>query len=344
MPENPSEAELLRIIVHGTTVFELLRTALELEVFEQLERAGGMDLPAVAEALGIARQPARVLLLGLASLRLVQKRGETYVNTDITRKKLLRSSPRFLGPLVDVQAQIINRGIGDLSAAMRQNTNVGLRHFPGPGATLYERLTAYPELQQTYYRNMGDASQKTFPRVLDAFDFKRLRHVVDLGGGDGTNAIALATRFPHLDVTVFDQESVARIAMENAARAGVADRVRAAAGDIFDDPFPDGADGIMVFHFFEIWSLERNVKLLRKCYEALPEGGAALIYNFVSADDNTGPLSAALMSAYFLALASGEGMTYAASDMEAVLREAGFSRVERSGGLGFHHALVVGIK
>lgn len=344
VPVTLSEAELLRIYVHGTTVFEILRTALEFEVFEHLERAGGMELPAVAESLAVAPQPARVLLLGLASLGLVRKQGETYTNTDLTRQKLLRASPRFIGPLVDVQAQIINRGIGDLSAAMRQNTNVGLRHFPGPGTTLYERLTAHPELQRTYYGNMGDASQKTFPHVLDAFDFKRLRHVVDLGGGDGTNAIALATRFPHLDVTVFDQESVARIATGNAERAGVADRVRAEAGDLFDDPFPGGADGIMIFHFFEIWSLERNVKLLRKCHEALPDGGVVLIYNFVSADDNTGPLSAATMSAYFLALASGEGMTYSAGDMEAVLREAGFSRVERSDGLPFHHALVVGVK
>jgi cyclopropane fatty-acyl-phospholipid synthase-like methyltransferase len=339
-----TDADLLRIVIHGTSAFELLRTALEFDLFERLEEAGGVDLPAVAAALGVGRQPARILLLGLAALRLVYKDGDVYRNADITRRKLLRGSPRFVGPLVDVQAEIIGPHMGDFAESMRQNTNVGLRRLPGPGTTLYERLTAHPELQKTYYSNMGDASRKSFPLVLDRFDFGRLRHVVDLGGGDGSNAIVLAARFPHLNVTVFDQESVVHIAERNARDAGLADRVHVAVGDIFNDPFPEGIDAIMVFHIFEIWSLDRNTKLLRKCYDTLPEDGAVLLYNFVSYDDNTGPLSAALVSPYFLTLASGEGMTYAARDMEDAVRDAGFSRVERYSNMGFNHALVAGYK
>jgi hypothetical protein len=338
------DADLLRIVIHGTTAFELLRTALEFGLFDYLEVAGGMDLPAVAARLGVQEQPARILLQGLASLRLVRKENDRYVNADISRRKLLRSSPRFLGPLVDVQAEVINPCLGDFAASMRRGTNIGLRHIPGPGTTLYQRLTAHPRLQDIYYRNMGDASRKSFPLVLDKFDFRRLRHVVDLGGGDGSNGIALAKRFPHLAVTVFDQDTVVQIAAGNAAAAGVADRVHVATGDIFLDPFPAGVDGILVFHIFEIWSLERNTQLLRKCFEALPDGGAVLVYNFVSDDDNTGPLSAGLVSPYFLTLASGEGMVYAARDIESAIRAAGFPHVERHPNMGFNHALVAGFK
>jgi hypothetical protein len=344
MIEQFTEADLLRVFIHGATVFELLRTGLELELFEHLERAGGLDLPGVAAALKVDAQPARVLLLGLTALRLLEKEGDTYSNADITRKKLLRDSPRFLGPLVDVQSAIINRGIGDLSDAVRAHDNLGLRHLPGPGSTLYERLTAYPDLQNTYYLNMGDASRKSVPQLLEAFDFARLSHIVDLAGGDGSNGVALAVRHPHLTVTVFDQASVVPLAAERADCAGVGDRVRTFAGDIFADPLPGGTDAVLICHFFEIWSLRRNVKLLRRCYESLPSGGAVLIYNFVSADDGTGPLSAALMSAYFLTMASGEGMTYSAADMESAVREAGFEQVERYPDLGFGHALVVGYK
>jgi kynureninase len=53
-------------------------------------------------------------------------------------------------------------------------------------------------------------------------------------------------------------------------------------------------------------------------------------------------LAAAFMSAYFLALSSGEGMVYSAADMEATVMEAGFARTERFEGGPFDHALVVG--
>ncbi|MFD2762677.1 methyltransferase [Micromonospora eburnea] len=337
-----TEADYLRLLVHGTTAFELLRTALELDVFEHLERAGGMTVRQLSAELGVEEQPARVLLLGLCTLRLVDKRGEAYVNADLTRRKLLRSSARFLGPLVDVQAKVINQALPDLAEAVRRNTNVGLRHLPGPGTTLYERLTAHPELQRVFYANMGDASQKALGPLLDSYDFSGIRHAIDVGGGDGTNAVHLARRYPHLTVTVFDQESVTRLAADRIDDPDLRRRVRFHAGDIMTEPLPEGADAVLVFHIFEIWSLERNTELLRRCRAALPDGGVCLIYNFVSNDEGTGSMSAGLVSPYFLTLASGEGMAYSAGDMERAALDAGFSHVERYEGLGFSHALVVG--
>jgi hypothetical protein len=339
------EEDLLRIIIHGATAFELLRSALELDIFERLQAAGGMDLPAIAEQLEIEQQPARILLLGLTSLKLIRKEGNNYVNTGIARRSLLRSRRGFLGQLIDMQAKIVNPAVVDLSESIRHHTNVGLRHLSGPGTTLYERLTAHPELQDTFYASMGDASKKTFPLVLYSFDFSSFHHVLDLGGGDASNSIELARRYEHLEVTVFDQESVIQVAENNIAQAGLADRVHVCSGDFFKDPLPGGIDGILFCHIFEMWSLERNVDLLRRSYAALPTGGAVLVYNFVSDEENTGPLTAAFMSAYFLALASGEGMVYPARDVEMAIRDAGFSQVERSlDGIGFNHALLVGVK
>ncbi|MEV5753957.1 methyltransferase [Actinoallomurus sp. NPDC052308] len=338
------DAEFLRIIIHGTTAFELLRTGLEFDLFEKLENAGGMTIEETAQSLGVEYQPARILLLGLCSIELLKKDGDKYVNSAIIRRKMLKSSPEFLGPLVDIQAEIINPTLGDYAEATRQFTNVGLRHLDGPGETLYERLTTRPELQKVFYDNMGDASHKAFSQVMDRFDFSALHHVVDIGGGDGTNSIELAKRYTDLEVTVFDHEKVIGIAERNAADADLSKRVHTFPGNMLHDPFPEGIDGIMFFHIFEIWSLERNTEMLRKCYDALPEGGACLVYNFVSNDEGTGSATAGFMSPYFITLASGEGMVYSPNDMEAAIRAAGFSRVERYDGMKFSHALVVGYK
>ncbi len=339
-----TDADYLRIIIHGATAFELLRTGFEFGLFERLAAAGGMDVKEVAAAIGVDEQPARILLLGLSSLLLLEKQGEKYVNSEMVQRKLLRSSQRFLGPLVDIQAKIINACMVDFAESMRQYTNVGLRHISGPGTTLYERLTEHPELQETFYANMGDASRKAVAQILDLYDFTNVRHAVDIGGGDGTNSIELARRYPQLEATVFDQESVTRLAARRIHDPDLRKRVHFHPGDLFADPLPEGADAILVFHVFEIWSLERNTELLRRCHAALPIGGVCLVYNFVSNDEGTGSMSAGLLSPYFLTLATGEGMTYSPNDMERAVLEAGFSRVERYEDLGFSHALVVGHK
>lgn len=339
-----SDSDYLRIVIHGATAFELLRAGLEFGLFEKLESADGMDVAEVASAIGVDEQPARVLTLGLSSLLLLEKKNGKYVNSEIVRSKLLRSSPRFLGPLVDIHTKIINASLPDYVESMRQNTNVGLRHLNGPGTTLYERLTAHPELQKVFYGNMGVASKAAFTQILDRYDFSTARHVIDVGGGDGTNSMELARRNPWLEVTVFDQESVVRLAAHRIEDPDLRRRMHFHAGDLLADPLPRGADTILFFHIFEIWSLERNTELLRKCHAALPEGGACLVYNFVSNDEGTGSVSAGLISPYFLTLASGEGMAYSPADMEKAVLDAGFSRVERFEDLGFSHALVVGYK
>ncbi|WP_117210214.1 methyltransferase [Allorhizocola rhizosphaerae] len=337
-----ADADYLRIIIHGTTAFELLRTALEFDLFEKLESGGPATVEQVASALRVDAQPARILLLGLASLRLLEIQEGGYVNSDVVRRKLLRSSPRFLGPLVDIQDRIINAGMGDFAESMRRNTNVGLRRLGGPGTTLYERLTAHPQLQQVFYANMSDASRHAFAQMLDRYDFSRVRHVIDIGGGDGTNSIELARRYPHLQVTVFDHEAVTQLAAQRIDDPDLCKRIHFRPGDLFTDSLPTGADAILYFHIFEIWSPERNTELLRKCHAALADGGVCLVYSFVSDDAGTGSLTAGLVSPYFLTIASGEGMAYSPADVRRAVLDAGFSRVECHQDLGFSHALVVG--
>ncbi len=338
------DTDLLQIIIHGATAFELLRTALEFDVFGRLDAAGGMTVAEAAKALGTDEQPVRVLFLGLSALRLLRREGEKYANTAVTRRSLLPSRPSYVGPLVEFQSKITNPGLGDLAASIRAHTNVGLRHIDGPGTTLYERLAVHPDLQQAYYTHMSQVSRRSFPLVVERFDFSGFAHLVDLGGGDGANGIALAAANPNLEVTVFDHETVTAIAARNAEEAGLAKRVHVWPGDLFADPFPGDVDGILFSHLFESWSLDRNVELLGKCCAALPDDGAIFVYDLVSEEDNTGPLAAAFMSAYFLTIASGEGMVYSPLDIEQALRAAGFSRVERHQGVGFGHALLVGYK
>ena len=203
---------------------------------------------------------------------------------------------------------------------------------------------SHPELEQIFQGAMSSLSAQANAYLVQEVDFNRFTHVVDIGGGDGSNALALARKFPGLRVTVFDSPSVCEYATRNIAAAGLQDRVATCAGEMFSDPFPEGVDAILFSHIFTIWSLDKNLALLKKSYDALPEGGSVLVFGMMGADDDTGPLSTALGSPYFLAIATGEGMLYSWADYEERMHQAGFRSVERVENLPLNHGAIIGTK
>jgi hypothetical protein len=55
-------------------------------------------------------------------------------------------------------------------------------------------------------------------------------------------------------------------------------------GSFFTEPLPK-ADVTTMGHILHDWNLEEKRMLIRKAYEALPEGGALLVYDTIIDDD-----------------------------------------------------------
>ncbi len=338
------DLEKLVLIAGGHTAFQLLWAGVELDLYTHLSATPGGSLEKIASTIGLQRQPARILLTGLTALGLITKRDDAYFNAPLTEQRLVKGKPGYAAPILGWQAHIVYPGLQDFVASLKESANVGLRHFPGNGNTLYERLASQPQLERIFQEAMSALSRQANSFLLEAYDFGCFTHLVDAGGGDGTNAMAFARKFPALQVTVFDSPSVCEIARRNIDQTGLSDRVGTHAGNFFAGPFPVGMDAILFSHILTIWSTERNTVLLRRAYEALPPGGAVLIFNMMGSDDESGPLSTALGSPYFLAIATGEGMLHPWKDYEAALKEAGFNQVKRVEGLPLDHGLLIGIK
>lgn len=67
------------------------------------------------------------------------------------------------------------------------------------------------------------------------------------------------------------------------------------------------------------------------------------IFNMMQNNSENGPLSAAMGSPYFLALATGEGMLYCWKDYIKWFRAAGFTNI-RTSQLPMDHGIIVGEK
>ena len=337
------QVERLYLVFGGHLFFQTLRTAVQLGVFDVLDRDGPMTRQELAKRLGLHEQPIRIVVLGLTVVGLLQKRGARYSNTYLSKLLFRESSPRKINAYVELQHRAMYKALWWMDEAVRQNTNVGLREFPGNEPTLYQRLAHDPEVEKIFQDAMQELSVQSNADMARYLDLAGVKHLIDVGGGDGTNIMAIARRWTGLRASVFDSPTVCQIARSNIAQAGMADRCGAIEGDAFNTPFPADADALLFAHFFTIWGEEKDRQLLRKCYETLPAGGKVIIFNMMQHDDESGPFSAAVGSPYFLTLATGLGMLYTWSEYERWMREAGFAEVKRHRLLR-DHGLIVGTK
>jgi ubiquinone/menaquinone biosynthesis C-methylase UbiE len=307
----------------------MLHAGCQLGLFSLLHREPGSDQAAIARVLGLQPRPARVLLLGTTALGLTIRDGDRYRNAALL-DGLFPGSWEIIEDLVEFEARIVLPVGADFIESLRTDTNAGLRRIPGDSADLYHRLSASPGLERLFYRCMRSWSRLSNPVLIENASLTGARRVLDVGGGDGVNSIALATAYPGLSFTVLDMPGALEFARDRITESGLSSRVSVRQGDIFTDPYPDGHDCVLFANQLVIWSPEQNAMLLEKAYHALPEGGRVLIFSAMS--DHDGPVYAALDNLYFMTLPTAHSTIYRWDHYEEWLRAAGFAEIERRPG------------
>lgn len=346
-PAAPAPLDMngLSWVLFGHAAFQYLNAACELGLFEALAEREKTKKKEIREQLGLAERSVDILLLGCTSLGLVTKDGEDYGLSAPVAELMQAGDWQRLKDTVAFEQYVVYEGQLDFTESLRTNTNAGLRRIPGTERNLYFRLNENPKLEQVFFAYMRSWSELANRHLVEEVDFSGVSSVLDVGGGDAVNSIALTKANPHLKATVFDILSMRELVEGKVAEAGVSDQVSMVTGDMHADEFPAGFDCVLFAHQFVIWTLEENTALLRKAYEALPEGGKVVIFNSMSNDDGDGPVVAALDSVYFAALPAEGGMIYSWKQHEECLRAAGFSNPQRVDCPGWTpHGILVAIK
>lgn len=346
MSENISQKELdnFLMIFGGHILFQTLYAAVEFDLFTKLSEHKRLSLSEICELLDIHKQPARILLLGLVSTGLLKKSEEGfYSNSPTAEMGLTRHSPKNLISYVKLQHHVMYKGMFHFFDSLKAYRNIGLQEFDGIEPTLYQRLGHDPKVKQIFQDAMHELSVNANKDLASHVDLSDFKFLVDVGGGDGTNAIELVKKFTTLNAAVFDLPAVCSIAEKKIKDSGVQDRLHVIPGNCFEDDFPTNADCFLFSHFCTIWSEEKNKTLFQKAFNALPKKGKIIIFNMMQNNDETGPLTAALGSPYFLTIATGEGMLYTWAEYEKWMRESGFSEVNTIQ-LPQDHGVIIGIK
>ncbi|MFD4831256.1 methyltransferase [Streptomyces uncialis] len=350
--ESDPVYERFHFLVNAPALFNAVVSAVELNVFSNLSVRPGATAEELRTATGLPAHQLRVLLQAVCSTGLVVREGSGYVNSPVAQELLASDAPDSWAHILPGWKSVYYPAFMHMTRALRTGRNTALDDHPGTEPTLYGRLPRNPELEAVFHRAMSAFTLRSVDSLIGRREFSGVRHLLDVGGGDGSTSLKLAARYPELISTVFDIPSISKMAAdktdadaeEQGTAAGISERVRLQAGDIFADPFPSGVDAVLFSHVLEIFSEEQILVLLKKAYDALPVGGQVFAYGFNVSDDETEGVFSARLGLYFNVLVSGRGMAYPAKDYERWLREVGFAGVRTVSGLPYEHGLSLGIK
>jgi demethylspheroidene O-methyltransferase len=177
------------------------------------------------------------------------------------------------------------------------------------------------------YSNLMSASQPfVVDEILASYRFDAHQEVLDVGGGQGTFLSRLARHAPQLSLTLFDLPEVATLARANFARQGLTGRTNAVGGSFLQDPLPKGADLVTLIRVAHDHPDADVRTVLAAIYEALPLGGTLLLAEPMAQELGESPLGDAYFHFYLLAMGAGRLRT--ASELMAMMAQAGFTHIE----------------
>lgn len=314
-----------------------LLSAVELGLFTELAK-GPRTREALQQALGLHPRSSADFLDALVALGMLRREGATYSNTPETDLFLDRTKPTYQGGMIEMMSGRLFGFWNGLTEGLKtgEPQNEAKR-----GGDIFEALYADPGRLEQFLAAMTGLSLGAARQIAAKLPWRQYRSFVDVGAAQGALPVVLAQSHPHLQGTGVDLPVVGPIFERYVAAHGLTDRLKFAAVDFFKQPLPR-TDAIIMGHILHDWDLPTKKLLVAKAFEALPPGGALVVFEALIDDDRRTNAFGLLMSLNMLIETRG-GFDYTGADCQGWMREAGFRRTRVEHLIG-PDSMVVGIK
>lgn len=292
----------------------------KLNLFTWIERQDAVDTDAIKNHFSLASRPLDVLLTLCRASGLIQTDSGLHRLTDLGREHCVDSSPWFLGPYY---APIVDSPVAQGCLQVLMHDRPANWQADEAGDDWHESMMdegfakSFTDLMNCRGIAMGQALADAVGPLL-----AQSRHVLDVGGGSGIYSSTLIAKHEHLSATVLEQAPVDRLTREEVSRHGLDDRIDVVTGNMFTDPWPTGADCVLLSNVLHDWDFPEIHKLIRRSADVLPSGGHVIIHETFLRDDKTGPLPVAEYSVLLANITQGK--CYTAAEYGDVLAEYDF--------------------
>ena len=314
-----------------------LLSAVELEVFTELARQP-LDANTLQARLGLHPRSARDFFDALVALGMLSRENGCYANTTETDLYLDKAKPTYIGGFLEMANARLYKFWGSLTEGLK----TGLpQNEAKEGGNFFSTLYADPAALKHFLQAMTGVSMGGNIAIAQQFPWKDFNTYYDIGSAQGGLVAQVALAHPHITGGGFDLTPTGPIFEAYIQSFQLQDRLQFIPGNFFQDPLPK-ADVLSMAHILHDWNLEEKKLLIAKAYEALPPGGALIIFEALIDDERRTNAFGLLMSLNMLIEVPG-GFNYTGADCTAWLQEAGFRdiRVEHLQG---PDSMVIGIK
>lgn len=196
------------------------------------------------------------------------------------------------------------------------------------GRTFWDMVKSDSVVADRFNGFMASQTDAFVPQLLGAFDFSKVEHIVDVGGGNGGLVAAILMAHPSARAILFDLEAGLEGADEYLQARGVKDRCELVPGSFFDS-VPAGADVYLLRLILHDWQDDRAAQILSTCRRAMRPGARLFVIDHllpVRAIEGPRERQALLMDMHMHVLYGARERTE--EEMIGMLKAAGF-KVER---------------
>lgn len=318
-PVARRRATTLFDLVAGFTYSQTLLCVVESGLCELLAD-GAVDEHTIADRVELSPDATRRLLRAAAALELVEEVGE--------RRWMLGEHGAALAANPGVQAMIrhhrlLYADLADPMALLRRDRSAPTalsRFWSYAGNPEAARETAGAVAE--YSALMAASQALVAEQALAAYDFGRHRAVLDIGGGHGAFAQAIAQAHADLRLGIVDLPGVLQGTATRLAANGLEGRITLHPADFFHSPLPAGYDCLTLVRILHDHDDPAALEILRAARSAMPPGGRLLIVEPLAETRGARGMGDAYFGWYLWAM--GSGRPRRRREIEALAASAGF--------------------
>jgi SAM-dependent methyltransferase len=328
------EAILSRLNILPTPLFDtplapgiakVLVTACELGVFDTLAE-NGLSLQVLAQKLKCHPQGLQLLLQLLVTAGYLRYQRGTYVNTRMTQRWLVSSSPVCIAPYIlhspDIVAiwEHISEVVYTDAQAMRMP---------------YEEDANQPENQRLLARHY--AGLAALATALGSEIVRRISvpqgstRLLDVGGSHAGYSVLFCRKYAQLQATIMDIQPGIEAGQRTAKYMHLEHRLDFVCADIVQDDFPTlfsaPFDVALYFHIAHLLQPEMNLAILEKVVRTLRPGGMLVFVDQVTDQTHGSRLASLMVQFMALTMVTVGGTCYPFATVKGWLEQAGMEQV-----------------
>ncbi|MCH7615778.1 MAG: methyltransferase domain-containing protein [Nitrospinae bacterium] len=263
MPRELSLAEIFQLGYYWET--KILLTAIKLDLFSALD-SRSFSSSELANRLTLHDRSLSLLLNALVAMRVLAKHDGQFTNSSVAQQYLVKTNPEYVGNLLILHDSEWENW-GKIEDTIRTGTSPVRQHV----------FETNPEMGANVLAVLDRIGRGSGVNLAKYLQLDEVEHLVDIGGGAGTNAIACCQEYPHLKATVFDLPQTLHVTERYIKDVGLEDRISLKPGDFNADSLGGPYDLALMSDILHYQDHQTNAALVGKVFTHLQGNGRLVI-------------------------------------------------------------------